>query len=170
MKKIRLSIAAGLAVNAALILLVTITTLIGVGAPNMTEDGALVDLSSRLGGWVSIVGYVFSLLALATSFWANTLNLRDIVHEQTKWNKNLSWLCASLPCLALALLSSLSFVKFTMFASAIQVVTGLGIILAYHLSRKRVGKAEIVGRFGTVPFQILVFVCTMLATLGSFMS
>ena len=168
-KRIRLSIAAGLALNAALILLVTITTLIGVGAENVTEKGALVDLSARLGGWVSIVGYVFSLLALATSFWANTLNLRDIVSEQTKWNKKLCWLCASLPCLALALLSSLSFVKFTLFASAIQVVTGLGIILAYHLSRKRVGKAEIVGRFGTLPFQIFVFLCTMLATAGSFL-
>ncbi len=86
-RRIRLSIASGLALNAALILLVTITTLLGVGAPQVTERGALVDLSARLGGWVSIVGYVFSLLALATSFWANTLNLRDIVHEQTKWNK-----------------------------------------------------------------------------------
>ncbi len=168
-KKIRLSIALGLALNAALILLVTLTTLLGVGAPNMTENGALVDLSARLGGWVSIVGYVFSLLALATSFWANTLNLRDIVHEQTGWNKNLSGLCASLPCLVLAIFSSLSFVKFTLFASAIQVVTGLGIILAYHLSRKRVGRADIVGPFGTLPFQIFVFLCTMLATAGSFM-
>ena len=169
-RRIRLAIAAGLAVNALLILLVTITTLLGVGAPSVTERGALVDLSAKLGGWVSIVGYVFSLLALATSFWANTLNLRDIVHEQTHWNKNLSWLCASLPCLVLALMSSLSFVKFTLFASAIQVVTGLGIILAYHLSRKRVGASEIVGRFGAVPFQVFVFLCTMLATVGSFLS
>ena len=168
-RRIRLAIAAGLAVNAGLILLVTITTLLGVGAPSVTERGALVDLSGRLGGWVSVVGYVFSLLALATSFWANTLNLRDIVHEQTHWNEKLSWLCASLPCLILAILSSVSFVKFTLFASAIQVVTGLGIILAYHLSRKRVGRSEIVGRFGTVPFQIFVFLCTMLATAGSFM-
>ena len=168
-KRIRLSIAAGLAVNALLILLVTITTLIGVGASSVTEDGALVDLSSRFGGWISVVGYVFSLLALATSFWANTLNLRDIVHEQTKWNEKLSWLCASLPCLLLAVFAGASFVRFTLFASAIQVVTGLGIILAYHLSRKRVGKAEIVGRFGALPFQLLVFLCTLLATAGSFM-
>ena len=168
-KKIRLSIAAGLAINAGLILLVTITTLVGVGAANVTEDGALVDLSHRLGGWVSVVGYVFSLLALATSFWANTLNLRDIVHEQTRWNEKLSWLCASLPCLLLAIFASATFVKFTLFASAIQVVTGLGIILAYHLSRKRVGGSEIVGRFGTLPFQIFVFLCTLLATAGSFM-
>ena len=168
-KRIRRSIALGLAVNGALILLVTITTLLGVGAPNVTERGALVDLAGKLGGWVSIIGYVFSLLALATSFWANTLNLRDIVHEQTKWNKNLSWLAASLPSLLLAILSSFSFVKFTLFASAIQVVTGIGIILAYHLSRKRVGKAELVGRFGTLPFQIFVLLCTMLATAGSFL-
>ena len=168
-RRIRLSIATGLAVNAALILLVTITTLLGVGAQNVTERGALVDLAGRLGGWVSIVGYVFSLLALATSFWANTLNLRDIVHEQTKWNQNRSWLAASLPCLLLALLSSISFVKFTLFASAIQVVTGLGIILAYHLSRKRVGESPLVGRFGTLPFQIFVLLCTLLATAGSFM-
>ncbi len=168
-KRIRRSIACGLAVNAALILLVTLTTLLGVGAPGVTENGALVDLARCLGGWVSIVGYVFSLLALATSFWANTLNLRDIVHEQTHWSERRSWLCASLPCLVFAIVSSVSFVKFTLFASAIQVVTGLGIILAYHLSRKRVGASEIVGRFGTLPFQVLVFLCTMLATAGSFM-
>ena len=83
-----------------------------------------------------------------------------------KWIRTLA---AAAACLILAILSSVSFVKFTLFASAIQVVTGLGIILAYHLSRKRVGKAEIVGRFGTLPFQIFVFLCTLLATAGSFM-
>ena len=168
-RRIRLSIAAGLAINAGLILLVTVTTLLGVGAANVTEDGALVDLSHRLGGWVSVVGYVFSLLALATSFWANTLNLRDIVHEQTRWNEKLSWLCASLPCLLLALFAGASFVKFTLFASAIQVVTGIGVIVAYYFSRRRVGKSELVGRFGKLPFLIFVLLCTLLATLGSFL-
>lgn len=168
-RRIRLSIAAGLAINAALILLVTVTTLLGVGAANVTEDGALVDLSHRLGGWVSVVGYIFSLLALATSFWANTLNLRDIVHEQTHWNKKLSWLCASLPCLLLALFAGASFVRFTLFASAIQVVTGIGVIVAYFFSRRRVGKSELVGRFGKLPFLIFVLLCTLLATVGSFL-
>lgn len=166
-KRIRGSIALGLAVNAGLILLVTVTTLISVGASAVTGAGAMVDVSARFGGWIRPVCCIFSLLALATSFWANTLNLRDIVHEQTHWNKNLSWLCASLPCLILAMISSLSFVDFTLLASAIQVVTGLGIILAYHFSRKRVGKSDIVGKFGTLPFQIFVFLCTLLATVGS---
>ena len=165
-KGIRGAIAAGLGINCALILLVTIMTLLVAGA-NISEDGALVDLARHLGGWVSVVGYVFTLLALATSFWANTLNLRDIVNEQTKWGLKPSWLAASLPCLLLALFSLASFVSFARYASAIQVVTGLGIIIAYHLSRKRVGEAPIVGRFGTLPFQILVALCTLLATVGA---
>ena len=77
---------------------------------------------------MSVVGYVFTLLALATSFWANTLNLRDIVGEQTGWSRHISWLAASLPCLLLAFFGLSSFVGFTRFASVIQVVTGLGIL------------------------------------------
>lgn len=165
-KKIRGAIAAGLAINAGLILLITVMTLLGAGS-SITQDGALVDLAAHLGGWVSVIGYLFTLLALATSFWANTLNLRDIVNEQTGWGLRPSWLAASLPCLLLAFFGLTSFVGFTRFASIIQVVTGLGVVIAYHLSRKRVGKAALVGKFGTVPFQVLVVLCTLLATIGS---
>ena len=165
-KRIRAAIAAGLAVNACLILLITVMTLLGAG-DSISQDGALVDLAAHLGGWVSVVGYLFTLLALATSFWANTLNLRDIVHEQMKWGLKQSWLAATLPCLVLAFLGLASFVGFTRFASIIQVVTGIGIIAAYHNSRKRVGRSDLVGSFGTFPFQILVVLCTFLATVGS---
>lgn len=165
-KKIRASIMAGLAVNAGLILFITVTTLLGVGG-NISEDGALVDLAASLGGFVSVIGYVFTLLALVTSFWANTLNLRDIVSEQTGWSRRLSWLAASLPCLILAFLGLSSFVGFTRFASIIQVVTGLGIIVAYSLSRKRVGGSALLGRFGSLPFQIIIACCSLLATVGA---
>ena len=165
-RRIRASIMTGLAVNAGLILLITVMTLLGSGK-NITQDGALVDLAAHLGGWVSIVGYVFTLLALATSFWANTLNLRDIISEQTRWGLRISWLSASLPCLAIAFFGLASFVGFTRFASVIQVVTGLGIIIAYNLSRKRVGRADLIGGFGALPFQILVALCSILATVGA---
>ncbi len=165
-QKIRGAIAAGLAINAGLILIITIMTLLGTGK-NITEDGALVDLAAHLGGWVSVIGYIFTLLALATSFWANTLNLRDIVREQTHWDVRTSWLAASLPCLVIAFFGAATFVGFTRFASIIQVVTGVGIIIAYHLSRKRCGRSELVGAFGTLPFQLLVVVCTLLASVGA---
>ncbi len=165
-KKIRISIASGLAINVGLILMITIMTLLGAGK-NISEDGALVDLAAHLGGWVSVIGYVFTLMALATSFWANTLNLRDIVQEQTHWNMRLSWFVASFPCLAIAFFGASTFVGFTRFASIIQVVTGVGIIVAYHLSRKRHPSSELVGRFGTLPFQIFVVICTLLASVGA---
>ena len=164
--KIRGAIAAGLGINASLILLVTLTTLLAAGE-QISEKGALVDLSAHLGGWVQIVGYVFTLFALATSFWANTLNLRDIIHEQTRWELKLSWLAASAPCLLIALFVPASFVGLTRFASIIQVVTGLGIIVAYYRSRKRVGTSELVGAFGTLPILILVMLCSLLATVGA---
>lgn len=165
-KRVRGAIATGIGVNTLLIFLITFMTLIGAGK-DVTGDGALVDLARHLGGWVSIIGYLFTLLALATSFWANTLNLRDIVSEQTNWSKNISWLAASLPCLVLALLGLSSFVGFTRFASVIQVVTGIGIIVAYNKSRKRVGQSPLCGAFGTLPFQILIVVCNLLATIGA---
>lgn len=165
-KKIRSSIAAGTGINVGLIVLITFMTLLGCGG-SISRDGALVDLSRSLGGWVGIVGFIFSLLALSTSFWANTLNLRDIVSEQTKWNTRLSFIVASAPCLILALIGVETFVGFTRIASVIQVVTGIGIIVAYNKSRKREGTSPICKGFGTLPFQILVVASSVLATIGA---
>ncbi len=164
--RIRGSIAAGMGINVGLILIVTFMTLLGAGK-GITEDGALVDLANHLGGWVAIVGYVFSLLALSTSFWANTLNLRDIVHEQTKWSIKLSYLVATCPCLVLALVGLQSFVGFTRLASVIQVLTGIGIIISYNRSRKREGASPICGVFGILVFQILVVLSSLIATVGA---
>ncbi|MGI5887888.1 MAG: aromatic amino acid transport family protein [Oscillospiraceae bacterium] len=165
-KKIKSSIAVGTGVNLFLIILITVMTIIGTGG-NVSESGALVDLSQSIGGWVGIVGYVFSLLALSTSFWANTLNLRDIVYEQTGLKRRLSYLVCSIPSLILALLGLQSFVGFTRLAGVIQVLTGIGIILAYRNSRKKASLSPICGKFGTAPFRILVIVSSLLATVGS---
>lgn len=165
-KKIISAIAAGTGINAFLIVVVTFMTLLGAGQA-ITKNGALVDLSVSLGGWVSIVGYIFSLLALSTSFWANTLNMRDIIAEQTKWNLKLSWLLATLPCLILALCGMTSFVGFARLAGIIQVLTGIGIIIAYSRSRKRTGQSLICGKFGQLPFQLLVILGSIMATVGS---
>ena len=169
-KKIRISIMAGTGVNLLLLLLVTFMTLVGVGNA-ITQNGALVDLSAKIGGWVSIVGYVFTLLALSTSLWANTLNLRDIVHEQVKLGLRPSWLIASVPSLILALIGIESFVGFTRLAGIVQVLTGVGIILAYSRSRRdRNCVSPVCGVFGKVPFQILVIAGSLLATAGSVLS
>lgn len=164
-KRIRGAIAAGTGINTGLILLITFMTLLGAGS-DISENGALVDLSAHLGGWVSIIGYIFSLLALSTSFWANTLNLRDIVHEQTKWNVKVSWLVSSVPCLLIALVGVSSFVGFTRLASVVQVLTGVGILISYNRSRKRERMRQS-RRLGDFAVQILVVVSTLFATIGA---
>lgn len=165
-RMVRRSIVAGTAFNTGLLVIVTFMTLIGAGSA-ITQNGALVDLSAHLGGWVSIVGYLFSLLALSTSLWANTLNLRDIVHEQTHLSLRISWLVSSLPCLVLALIGIQTFVGFTRLAGIVQVLTGVAIIIAYSRSRKQAGLSPICGVFGKVPFQVIVVASSVLATLGS---
>lgn len=165
-KKITGAIATGTGINAFFIIVITFMTLVGAGKA-ISKNGALVDLSAQLGGWVSIVGYIFSLLALSTSFWANTLNMRDIISEQTGWNNKLSWLLASLPCIILSLFGFTSFVGFARIAGVIQVLTGIGIILAYNRSRKKALESQICGIFGTLPFQILVILSSLAATVGS---
>lgn len=165
-KRIRASIATGTGVNLALVLVITLTTMFGVGG-SISENGALVDLSGVLGGWVAVVGYVFTLLALATSFWANTLNLRDVVDEQTHWGTHRSWAAASLPSLAIALLGAASFVGLTRLAGVVQVLTGVGVIVAYNRSRRRAGASPLCGVLGSLPFQILVIASSLAATVGS---
>lgn len=165
-RKIKASIAAGTLINVLLIVVITFMTLVGSGS-SITQDGALVDLSRKLGGWVGIIGYIFSLLALSTSFWANSLNLRDIVSEKTGLSRKKSWIAATMPCLILALLGLEGFVGFTRISGVIQVITGIGVIFAYHLSRKRIGKSPICSFFGTLPFQILVVVGSLASTIGS---
>ena len=165
-RKIKASIAAGTLINVLLIVVITFMTLVGSGS-SITQDGALVDLSRKLGGWVGIIGYIFSLLALSTSFWANSLNLRDIVSEKTGLSRKKSWMAATMPCLILALLGLEGFVGFTRISGVIQVITGIGVIFAYHLSRKRIGKSPICSVVGTLPFQILVVVGSLASTIGS---
>ena len=106
------------------------------------------------------------LAVVGSSIVGEHLNA-NLVSEQTGWSTRLSWLAASAPCLILAFMGLSSFVGFTRFASIIQVVTGLGIILAYNLSRKRVGSSALLGRFGALPFQILIACCSLLATVGA---
>lgn len=168
-KKIRKAIAAGTGINLLLVIVITMITLYGAGT-EITQDGALVDLSAHLGGWVGVIGYIFSLLALATSFWANTLNLRDVVNEQVHIGEHASWAVASLPSVILALLGVASFVGFTRMAGIVQVLTGFAVIASYGHSRKVAQESLICKQWGTLPFQIIVLVSSLLATVGSLIS
>ncbi len=167
-KKIRGSIILGISINIVMIIALTIITL--VGSNLVTKNGAINDLARSIGGWVSVVGYVFTLFALSTSLWANTLDLRDVIHEQTKLGLKTSWLAASLPCLIVAILAtflSSTFLMFAKAASLFQIITSLAVIVAYAISRHKMKDSPICGAFGTLAFQVLVVLFALIATVGS---
>ena len=48
-----------------------------------------------------------------------------------------------------------------------QVLTGVGVIAAYHNARKRTGVSPLCGKLGTLPFQLIVVIGSLAATAGS---
>lgn len=174
-KKITRSVVIGTAINITLVFVLALITLLACGE-GVTKDGALVDLSGTIGGWVGIVGYVFTILALSTSLWANTLNLRDMIHEQfEKLPLRLCWVIVSLPCLAITLISLIpvfeaSFVAFARVASVVQIVTNLAVVVAYGVTRKKYPDSPFLGVFGSIAFQVLVIAMAIVATVGSILT
>ena len=174
-KQIRVSVIAGTGINVFLVFLLTLITMLACGT-GITQKGALVDLSGAIGGWVGIVGYLFTILALSTSLWANTLNLRDMVHEQfTKLPRRLCWVIVSLPCLIITLISLIpvfgaSFVAFARVASVIQIVTNLAIVVAYGVVRRKYPDSPLLGKWGGIVFQVLVVAMAVVATVGSILT
>ena len=171
-KQIRISVIVGTAINVTLVFFLTLITILACGE-HVTTDGALVDLSGTIGGWVQVVGYLFTILALSTSLWANTLNLRDMVHEQfTQLPRRLCWVIVSLPCLIITLISLIpifesSFVAFARVASVIQIITNLAIVVAYGVTRWKFKNSPLLGNWGALGFQIVVVLMAIVATVGS---
>ena len=187
-KKIRNSIILSEIINSCLIVIITLTAVIGAGAQNLTaKTPASVDLGNYLntvlstpwvGKAIQIFGYVFSIFAYSTSLWANTLDLRDMVSEQTKLGRNPSWLLSSAPALILAIVigvfSSTTLSKLSTLSGGIQVLTGVAIVWSFAISRAKERKLAgfdvkntITGIFGNDFLCIVVILSSLVATVGS---
>ena len=186
--KIRWSIILSELINAVLITIITLSAVIGAGAENLSDNRpASVDLgdyldsvmsSKTLGRSVQIFGYVFSLFAYSTSLWANTLNLRDIISEQTKLDKKICWIISSLPSLIIAIiigvLGATTLSKLSTVAGGIQILTSTAIVISFIISRKKeklkpefLVSDTITGFFGKDVFGYIVIFASLLATIGS---
>ena len=110
---------------------------------------------------------VFSLFALLTTFWSNTLALRDVVHEQIGSGNRISWLIATVPCILFAVFGVNSFIVLTRIMSGVVVLVSIMLVLTYGKSRKKAGSSPICGVIGTVPFQVLMVLSTLLSAIGA---
>jgi amino acid permease len=165
-KKIRISIFIGFAISSIFVLIVTTTVLLGVKG-SIDRELAYLKLGESIGYWGAILAGVFSLFALLTTFWSNTLSLRDVVYEQIKLNHKACWLLATIPSLLFAIFGINSFIILTRIMSSVVVLVAIMLIFTYNKSRKKAGTSPICGRLGTVPFQIILIISTILCTVGA---
>ncbi|GAB1457155.1 hypothetical protein MASR2M48_24630 [Spirochaetota bacterium] len=116
------AVAAGLGVNALLILLVTIMSLIA--SDSMTQI-ATVGWSKTLGPWAQGAGTAFVLLAMLTSYWSISFALSTIVEERLKAPRLVAWAVSTLPTLFIALAGFGGFMDFMRTAGG-----GIAILIA----------------------------------------
>lgn len=165
-KRIRKTIFTGFGLSSLFVLVVTLTVLLGTKGA-VDKELAYMQLGESIGGWALILAGIFSLFALLTTFWSNTLALRDVVHEQVGTGNRVSWLIATVPCILFAVFGVSSFIVLTRIMSGVVVLVSIMLVLTYGKSRKKVGSSPICGIFGTVPFQVLMMVSTIVSAVGA---
>lgn len=165
-KKIRKSIFIGFGISCIFVLIVSLTVLLGTSG-QIDKELAYMQLGENIGTWAVILAGLFSLIALMTTFWAHTLSLRDVVHEQLGTENKLSWLIATLPSILFALFGVSSFIILTRIMSGVVVLTSIMLVLTYGKSRKRAGASPICGIVGHPVFQVIMVISTVLSAIGS---
>ena len=164
--KIRKTIFAGFGLSSLFVLIVTLTVLLGTKG-TLDKELAYMQLGKSIGSWAMILAGIFSLFALLTTFWSNTLALRDVVHEQIGIGNRISWLIATIPCILFAIFGVSSFIVLTRIMSGVVVLVSIMLVLTYGKSRKKAGRSPICGVFGTMPFQVLMVISTIISAIGA---
>lgn len=165
-KKIRSTIFIGFGLSSLFVLVVTMSVLLGTKT-DINKELAYMQLGESLGSWAVILAGIFSLFALLTTFWSNTLALRDVVHEQIGIGNRLSWLLATIPCVLFAVFGVSSFIVLTRVMSGVVVLVSIMLVLTYGKSRRKAGTSPICGMIGTVPFQVLMVLSTVVSAVGA---
>lgn len=163
-KKIKKAVFLGMNNNFILMIIVIICALLA--SAKVTEVG-MVGWSEGIGLWAQIIGSVFTLAAMLTTYWSISLALGDIVRAQFGWNDKLCWVFATLPSLILAVLNIGGFLDFLEIAGgAIAILVALLVIPCFLNARKEV-PGSIMGKWNNWGAIVYVFVTFVLMAVGN---
>jgi hypothetical protein len=124
----------GIGINLCIVLLVTFLAL---WASHGVTEIAIVGWAAAIGPWASILGSVFFLLALLTTYWSISYALLTIVRERLHVGIVPAWLIATLPNIALALIGFTGFLGFVRLAGgAIALLVALLLVPTYRRFRR----------------------------------
>ncbi len=151
--KIKKAVFLGFLNNFILIVVINFCALLA--SAEVTEL-AMTGWSAGIGLWAQIIGGVFTLLAMLTTYWSLSLALADIVRETLKWNEKLSWLIATLPSLILALFNLGNFMDIMRTAGGlISIIIAVMVVPAF-INSKKAGGDSILRRNGPVVCGLMI--------------
>lgn len=167
-QKIRRAILLGLGLN--LIFIIAIVTCALASSASVTPL-AMIGWAKGMGGWAEIVGSLFTLLALLSTYWSLSLALCHIIEEQTKLSHRISWIIATLPSLILVVLNVGGFLSIMRTAGGlIAILMALLVIPAFRRVRHKGSLQLIPALAASTPLQLIVFVAFLLMAVGSAVS
>lgn len=163
-KKVRKAVFLGLLNNFILITVITVCALLS--SAQVTEV-AMIGWSKGIGSWAEMVGSLFTILAMLTTYWSISLALADIVEEQLKLSRRLCWVIATLPSLALTFAGLGGFMEFMRLAGGlIAILIALLVVPAFRKASREPGNS-LLGRWSGGWMQILIIIAYVLMAVGN---
>ena len=163
--KVRKAILIGLGLN--LMFIIVIVTCSLASSARITEL-AMIGWSEGIGLWAQVLGSAFTVLAMLTTYWSISLALSDIIEEQTKWNRRVCWVIATLPSLILVLLNLGGFLDIMRTAGGlIAILMAFLVVPAFRRCRRENGKLLLPNALASTPVQAIVLVAFLFIAIGS---
>lgn len=135
-KSVRMIIPAGMVLILILYALF-IAAVVGTTGAN-TSPEAIAGLGEALGSWVLVVGSLFGLLAVSTSFLMNAVTSQDILEYDMGFTRLLAWFVVLCVPVILFMVGARDFIEVMGFTGGVfGGLTGVSVVALYLRTRKR---------------------------------
>lgn len=164
--RIRRAVFLGIFQNYLLIVVITLCALL---ASTRVTEVAMVGWSQGIGLWAQIVGSLFTVMAMLTTYWSLSLALGGMVQDMLNTSHRVGWLAATLPSLALAMLNMGGFLSLMRTAGGlIAIVISVMVVPAFRNASRECGGNRLI-RDGKA-LRIGVMAAYLLMAVGSVVS
>lgn len=164
--KVRRAVLLGLGVNLVFIVVIVGCSL--AASPEITEL-AILGWSAGIGPWAQVLGGVFTVLAMLTTYWSNSLACSDMIREQFGFGDKLCWLLATIPSLALVLVAGSEFLGMMRISSGlVAILIAIGLPIVVVRAKRANGRLYLVSNWmASTPMLVLLFIAFALMAVGS---
>ena len=166
-KSIRKSIICGIGMNLVMSVAVAVCTVIS--SKEITEI-AIIGWAEAVGGAIRILGSLFIVCAMMTSYWSIGFAASEMVRIRTKLAFPVAFCIATLPSLVITFIIDSRFMNYMKIAGgAVAMIISLMVIPTFLLCMKG-RKHQILSRAGaSKPTVVFVFVMYIVMAVGSFL-